>query len=62
MERASQYRKQKLIERYGADMRLLDLREEIAQCEHRGMHDACNLHFAPQIGSLEGAISVLVLA
>jgi hypothetical protein len=23
------------------DMRLPDLREEIAQCGHRGMHDAC---------------------
>src|SRR5262245_16392177 len=31
--RSGQYRKQKLIKRYGADMRLPDLREEIAQCE-----------------------------
>ena len=31
--RSGQYRKQKLITRYGADMRLPDLREEIAQCE-----------------------------
>jgi hypothetical protein len=31
-----QYRKEKLIERYGADMRLPDLREEIAQCRHLG--------------------------
>ena len=29
--RSGQYRKQKLIDRYGADMRLPDLREEIAQ-------------------------------
>jgi hypothetical protein len=37
-----QYRKLKLIERYGADIRLPDLREEIAQCERLGlMHDAC---------------------
>jgi hypothetical protein len=28
--RSGQYRKQKLIERYGADTRLPDLREEIA--------------------------------
>jgi len=36
---AGQYRKQKLIERYGADIRLPDLREEIARCERRGkMH------------------------
>ena len=39
--RAGQYRKQNLTERYGADIRLPDLREEIAQCERRGlMHDA----------------------
>jgi hypothetical protein len=42
---AGQYRKAKLIERFGADMRLPDLREEIAQCErHRKMHDACGVH------------------
>jgi hypothetical protein len=42
----SQYRKQNLIERYGADMRLPDLREEIAQCERRGlMHDACMVRY-----------------
>jgi len=35
-----------LIERYGADMRLPDLREEIAQCERRGL---MHLH-----GSLRG--------
>jgi hypothetical protein len=40
--RSGQYRKQNLIERYGADIRLPDLREEIAQCERRGqMHYAC---------------------
>ena len=44
--RSGQYRKQKLIERYGADIRLPDLREEIAQCERRGkMHDACMVHY-----------------
>ena len=32
--------KQNLIDRYGADIRLPDLREEIAQCERVGkMHD-----------------------
>jgi len=44
--RSGQYRKQKLIERYGADMQLPDLREEIAQCERRGkMHDACMVRY-----------------
>jgi len=50
--RSGQYRKQKLIERYGADMRLPDLREEIAQCERRGqMHDACMVRY-PDLISL----------
>jgi len=44
--RSGQYRKQKLIERYGADMPLPDLREEIAQCERQGkMHDACMVRY-----------------
>jgi hypothetical protein len=44
--RSGQYRKQKLIERYGADIRPPDLPEEIAQCERRGlMHDACGVHY-----------------
>ena len=38
--RAGQYRKQILIERCGPDVRLPDLREEIAQCSRRGMHVA----------------------
>jgi hypothetical protein len=33
--RSGHYRKQKLIERYGADMRLPDLRERIAQCRRQ---------------------------
>ena len=42
--RAGQYPKQKLIAQYGADIRLPDLREEIAQCERRGqMHDMCGV-------------------
>jgi hypothetical protein len=36
--RKGQYRKQTLVERYGADIRLPDLREEIAQC---GQWDRC---------------------
>ena len=38
---AGQYRKAKLIEYFGADIRLPDLREEIAQCARaRQVHDA----------------------
>ena len=44
--RSGQYRKQKLIERYGANIRLPDLREEIAQCERsRRMYDACMVRY-----------------
>jgi hypothetical protein len=44
--RSGQYRKQNLIEKYGADIRLPDLREEIAQCGRQGkMHDACMVHY-----------------
>ena len=44
--RAGQYRKQNLIERYGADIRLPDLREEITNCDHTGqMHDACMVRY-----------------
>ena len=41
-----QYPKCDLIERYGGDIRLPDLREEIALCERRGlMHDACMVRY-----------------
>ena len=48
--RAGQYRKQNLIERFGADMPLPDLREEIANCDRAGqMHDACMARFVDLI-------------
>ena len=48
--RAGQYRKQNLIERYGTDIRLPDLRQEIAQCErHSQMHDACMVRYVDLI-------------
>jgi hypothetical protein len=48
--RSGQYRKEKRIERYGADVRLPDLRKEIAQCERRGqMHDACMVRYVDLI-------------
>ena len=44
--RAGQYPKQNLIARYGADIRLPDLRWEISQCSRRGlMHDACMVRY-----------------
>ena len=48
--RAGQYRKANLIARYGADIRLPDLREEIAKCERHGkMHDACMVRYVDLI-------------
>ena len=48
--RSGQYRKQTLIERYGADIRLPDLRWEIAQCERLGyMHDTCMVRYVDLI-------------
>jgi hypothetical protein len=44
--RAGQYRKQSLIERYGAEIALPDLRHALARCERRGqMHDRCRVHY-----------------
>jgi len=36
----------RMIERYGAEMRLPDMRQEIAQCDRRGqMLDMCGVHY-----------------
>jgi len=44
--RTGQYPKVRLIERYGADIALPDLREETARCERaRQMHDMCGVHY-----------------
>ena len=43
-----------LIERYGADIRLPDLREEIAKCERQGkMYDACMVRYVDLISKAE---------
>ena len=48
--RKGHYRKQNLIARYGADIRLPDLREEIAKCDRHGkMHDACMVRYVDLI-------------
>jgi hypothetical protein len=42
--RSGQYRKQNLIERYGADARLPDIREQIAKCSRHGQwHSHCSV-------------------
>jgi hypothetical protein len=44
--RAGPYPKAKLVERFGAETQLPDLRHEIAACERRGkMHDECRVHY-----------------
>jgi len=58
--RSGQYRKQSLIERYGADIRLPDLREEIALCGRLGqMHDvACMARYVYLLpGELQKTLS-----
>jgi hypothetical protein len=44
--RAGKYRKRKLIEQFGADIALPDLRHEIAKCERMGsMIDGCGVRY-----------------
>jgi hypothetical protein len=44
--RSGQYQKRTLVERFGPDIALPDLRHEIAQCERRGkLGDACRVHY-----------------
>jgi len=44
--RAGQYRKQNLIERYGADARLPDIRVQITKCSSHGQwHDGCMVRY-----------------
>jgi hypothetical protein len=44
--RLGQYRKQKLVARYGPDIAVPDLRVEIAKCQRQGkMHDMCGVHY-----------------
>jgi hypothetical protein len=50
--RSGQYRKQTLVERYGGDIRLPDLREEIAKCRRHGQtHDACKVRYVDLVAT-----------
>ena len=45
-DRAGQYRKAALMTRYGANMKLPDLRVEVARCPKMGsMSDGCGVYF-----------------
>jgi hypothetical protein len=53
--RKGEYRKQSLIERFGPDVPLPDLRQEIAQCErHKNMSDVCLVRYPDLIPSSGG--------
>jgi hypothetical protein len=55
--RSGQYRKQNLIERYGADMRLPDLREEIANSSRQDQwHDGCMVRYVDLGGARRGHV------
>ncbi|GEO43621.1 hypothetical protein SAE02_77690 [Skermanella aerolata] len=48
--RAGQYHRAKLLERYGADMAMPELRHELAQCSRRRtMNDPCMVIFSDRI-------------
>jgi hypothetical protein len=48
--RFGQYRVDKLIEKYGPDVTLPDLRHEIAQCPRRGnMSDPCQVGYVDRV-------------
>src|SRR5262245_47788487 len=61
--RRGQYRKQSLIQRFGPDIPLPDLRQEIAHCERHGkMHDACMVRYPdliPSSGGIRWAFDVM---
>jgi hypothetical protein len=49
--RSGQYRIDKLIERYGPDIALPDLRHELAQCpRRRDMSDPCQVQYVDRLG------------
>ena len=52
--RAGQYRVDKLIERFGPDIALPDLRHKLAQCSRRdNMSDPCQVGYVDQLADLE---------
>ena len=51
--RAGQYRIDRLLEQYGPDIALPDLRHELAQCPHRhSMNDPCQVGYADRLAYL----------
>lgn len=55
--RSGQYRKQNLIDWFGADIRLPDLRWEISHCDRLGKtHDACMVGYVDLIRGRKSAL------
>jgi hypothetical protein len=51
--RAGQYRTDKLLEQYGPDIAIPDLRHELAQCLHRhDMSDPCQVEYLDRLADL----------
>jgi hypothetical protein len=51
--RAGQYCIDRLIERYGTDVTMPDLRHELAQCPHRhDMSDPCQVEYVDRLADL----------
>ncbi len=60
--RSGQYRKQSLIERFGTEIALPDLRHEIAKCERRDkLGDACRIHYVALTGGANRAKSATTI-
>jgi hypothetical protein len=51
--RAGQYRIDRLVERYGPDIALPDLRHELAQCSRRhSMGDPCQVSYLDRLANM----------
>jgi hypothetical protein len=51
--RTGQYRVDKLLERYGPDIAMPDLRHELARCPHRSdMSDPCQVEYVDRLEDL----------
>jgi hypothetical protein len=51
--RAGQYRVDRLLEEYGPDIAMPDLRHELAQCPHRSdMSDPCQVEYVDRLADL----------
>jgi hypothetical protein len=50
--RRGQYRKDRLVDQFGADIKMPDLRHEIAQCPRQNAPgESCGVHYADAVPS-----------